>query len=300
MHKNQSSYYGMVGALIIFHDEEDKVPIWSGQAVYAAHVAELKITKKEIETLHSKQLAGKGGASAQKKHLREEMTELAHKVSSRVYAYGLVEELSEIEDEMRLSKTIFNRMKDKAVAGLVDRVLSVAAKYLDNLGPYHVDQNLLDEVEAAKADYVSYIGQPRQTIMDVADATAKMKAAYAKLRRIVTTLDNMVNIFEAEHPSFVMQYFIIRRIHDPARHKLELRARVIDSVSNQPIEGVIVRIPDTKIKRKTRSRGVFQVVNLREGPHQIHLSHPDYLPQIFTVIIVNNRMTEISIPLVHI
>jgi len=298
MNKNQSAYYKMIGGLIAFHENAENLPVWSGQAVYAALIAEIKTIKLELEALLSKQMSKTKWVSGKKSKLRETMTELAYQVASRTYAYGLVEGNSDITDEMRLSRTVFGKVKDTEVSGLVDRVITVAKKHIGQLDPFHVNQELLDALEEAKANYISFLVEGKTIVSEVKEATPKMKETFSKWRRKVSTLDNLVNIFANTHPDFVSHYAISRKIRDAATLTMELRARVVDNESGLPVKNVLVHIAGTKIKRKTRKRGVFQVVNLIEGKHEIHLEHPDYEAQVYPVIIVDNVRTEITIRMI--
>jgi hypothetical protein len=299
MDKIQSQFYGMVSGLIIYLDEPSSISVYSGQAIFAAQVPESKTIKLEIEGYDSIQQQSITWARTEKLRLKSEMTTLALNVANRTYAYGLVATVTEITGELKLSRSDIMRLSDKSAAGQVDRVIVLATKYLSHLAPYNVTQNEIDDLEAAKTTYINFQGQPKKTIGEVADATLAMKDAFKRLRKVIATMDGLVNIFEAAHPEFVRQYWILRRIYDEPTNTMALRVTVLDQETKLPIEGVNAFIPDPGISRITSINGVFEVQNLSEGDHSIDLDHPEYNPLTFIVTIVNGQFKEETIEMVH-
>jgi len=52
---------------------------------------------------------------------------------------------------------------------------------------------------------------------------------------------------------------------------------------------------DTQIRRKTRESGVFEVINLKPGTHEISFEHKNYLPQSLPLSIVFHQRTNLVV-----
>ena len=53
---------------------------------------------------------------------------------------------------------------------------------------------------------------------------------------------------------------------------------VLDAVTNQPIQGVIVELSGQGFRFETDGRGEFTLFRIPTGNYRLELSHPDYTP----------------------
>lgn len=236
-----------------------------------------------IENLNTEQQEDTKWATNQKNNLRNALTSLALQVSDRIYAYGLVAKVEEIISKAKLTENSFIREKDTTIAGTVDKIIVLGTKYLDQLLPYEVDQNLLDSLDDAKTAYLTFLGTQSEIRKKAKDATDDLAEAFANVKIEVAKMDSLINVFEGAHPDFVSEYWLNREVPDPPTLPLAISGKVIDAQSKLPLYRAKIVLQETQQERTSSEKGGFRYQNSPDGLLHLEVSIPNYISRIVEV-----------------
>ncbi|MFA8435356.1 MAG: carboxypeptidase regulatory-like domain-containing protein [Marinifilaceae bacterium] len=87
----------------------------------------------------------------------------------------------------------------------------------------------------------------------------------------------MQKTFHKRNPSLYKKYRIARKIQGYAHRKTAIKGRVVNAISNRPINHVLIEIPKAHISHKTKgTQGGFRIRHLEPGNYEIRCSFPGF------------------------
>lgn len=283
MKKMQSIFLTMLYRLRVFLQLPESIAITSTNLPFTTAQGKVFGYITDIENLNTEQQEDTTWATNQKNILRTALINLTIQVADRIYAYGLVAKVSDILTKAKITERTLSREKDIDIAGPVDTIIILGTKYLANLLPYGVDQNLLDSLDDAKTAYLSFLGTQSELVKKAKDATDDLVTVFDNVKIELATMDSLVNIFEAGHPDFVSEYHLNREVPDAPVLPLAISGKVIDAVSKLPLYKAKIVLQETEEERSSSEKGNFRYQNSPEGLLHLEVSLPNYLTQIFDV-----------------
>lgn len=292
------SFFTMGGVLVTYLTENHGV--FENDTVAEAAFQELVAKNSQVQpwiNIITQDITGVAAAKQQKRVLLEELTWF---VASRIRSYATVADKPDLLKSINFSKNNLSTCSGKTLIGHSNSMYVVADANKVALEPYGITTAVLSNLSAKIEAYSLAINTPASAWDTKREAYPALKKLYKEMRILIKNrLDMDMMVFQPTNPDFYNGYLNARVIYDEPTHTMELRATVVDSETSQPISEVQVSIPDAGVERTTGTSGVFQVINLLEGPHDIHLHHPKYQPLIYTVTIVDNETTKVTIPMIR-
>lgn len=219
-------------------------------------------------------------------------------LSNAICAYANIADNSILYKENHCTKSSLNLMNDFNLSGNCAYLAISLENNLSSLLPFGVDANKLNDYKNAIEVYTELINKPKESISKRNESTR----AIAKLLSEISTLlkerlDNLIGIFEDEHSNFVGVYRSLRRVGKAPTRQLDLVVKTISTTTQQPIEKAMLKIKNKKGFRLSSKMGRNLYSNLKQGQHQLVVTHPNYKPKTIDFIIVDKETTTIIVAL---
>ncbi len=179
-------------------------------ASFDAVVEEIGKGYRRVFALHSE------GLTADKKQIREDLAQLAARVSASVVAWAHQQGDLELAHQAHVTKTKILAGRALHAAETVDHLLSLARPHLKALVPYGLTAERLERLAQLNASFLDRMGNPRAAITDRKCTNASLAAFMTEATTFLTQLDRFTEILKEEYPQFVASYRLSRKIHHTA------------------------------------------------------------------------------------
>jgi hypothetical protein len=267
MNKRQNAAFKMYGATLGVLQSNNG--IWNLNAPFSAAVAALETLIGTIDTCHGKQMEDRKGIADDKKAKRKALNESAFAINKIIVFYASTTDNAELLEKVNFTRSSFNRARDNAMVGICEQVHQAAADKALALLPFGVTATMITDLEDFIADFVSCIFNPQAGRMEVKEATAELKQAFAGTKKLVEEqLDAGMELYSISNADFYTKYFNARKIVKDATRKRALQAFFADAENGDALARVKVRT-GKNIQRVSSAKGNMYVQNLEEGSHQL-------------------------------
>lgn len=208
--KNKLAMYKSVKVVIASHADA-----WSELPAFVSAVERFNDRLGKLEQSAYLQDLSIVGVSAVKNAVKTMAVEKTHAMASAMLAYGVVSDNVELISRMKITRSTLLKSSRDRVLVFIDRVLESAAKYLESLSIYGVEQSDVNELRSLRDELNIQLSAPRNAIIDRKGETAKINFLEKELDVIVNLqLDKLVVVLKEGHPDFFVDYKNARMIID--------------------------------------------------------------------------------------
>lgn len=267
-----------------------------------AHVMEIKmLLDQKVETLlkhHRVQLTNTTGIAENKQIKRASLITKTLSLSNAICAFASIIDNTILFKENHFTKSSLNAMNDFNLSGNCAYLAISLENNLPSLLPFGVDTSKLNDYKNAINAYTELINKPKESISKRNESTRAITKLLSEISTLLNKrLDNVIYIFENEHANFVGVYRSLRRVGKAPTRQLDLVVKTISTTTQQPIEKAMLKIKNKKGFRLSSKMGRNLFSNLKQGQHQLVVTHPNYKPKTIDFMIVDKETTTIVVAL---
>ena len=298
MEKVQLDQFDM--ALSVENHFNDNTAPWTANVPISAAKTILSQKIAAIGAQLAIQLINTTGIAANKEILRKSFEDQLFVVSSAVSGYASVVGNKDLYDRTYNARSTYTLMKDVILTGTcVDLIVDANAE-MANLAPYGVLPANITALTTTMNAFSGIKSDPEKAIARRKAATEKIAELMPDLMSFLNTrMDNLMVALEATQETFVDIYRNVRLISSSPTTTISLTTTCVDSVTEEPIEGVELIVVSNNEQRTSPASGVNIFKNLPAGDDKMQIDHPLYLQQVVEYTLVNNQTTELVFELVH-
>lgn len=174
--------------------------------------------QEKIAQLHSldyQQRFITGQSSKLKKQIRQRAAEEALKMRGSLLAYAASAEVSVLYNAVSFAPSRLRYGSVMETTAFISLLIEKATEHLAALAPYGVDQNVLDNLIAARDAILEVSTEPRDRIVNRKSITRTIKTTVERMDKILhSQMDQLVVSLMDAAPEFYMAYFDARIVVD--------------------------------------------------------------------------------------
>ncbi|MEZ5198736.1 MAG: carboxypeptidase-like regulatory domain-containing protein [Bacteroidales bacterium] len=221
------------------------------------------------------------GITANTATIREDLLKATRKLINGLVAYADCNNLQALLQEVNYSNSRLKNAHDTEFYNSALFIQNKAVEYDADLVAFLIkDTDITGQAELL-LQYDK--AMPERGVAGAVSktATSDLKAKFSEMRVLLQKLDKLALLFEADHPTFVQQYFNARIIVDLGhRYKTEktiLTGLVINILDDKPLAGVNVWIDGTGLSHITGTDGVFAFELSKAGDYIVKAQKDGFL-----------------------
>lgn len=198
---------------------------WSGFAAFENAVAKFVQQVTQLENLTYQKGKALIGAKSQRDQQRAITADVALVVANGLFAYASNIANEKLKAEVNYSPSVLKYMPSTRFLQTVEGLIAKATDLLEEITPYGVDQDKLDELQTAYLELVEIANLPRQAIVSRKVITENINDLLKEVDKVLKEqLDRLIVALKDDERDFVLTYEGARTINDsPAtRRKLNL------------------------------------------------------------------------------
>ena len=259
------------------------------------HLFRSKITAIS-EAMQKEDLVTKG-ITIRKAQAKKMLCKFASEVASPIFAYAEITSNSQLKKEVSFSYSKLVQTKDESLSPRIKNIFDVATDNLAQLASYGISAITLQEFQQLIDAYSSAVPDPRNASAVKKTVRENIKNLMKESNSILKNqMDKSIVMLKKEHPDFVSTYTANRVIIDPPRGQTQLKGRVIDSITKEPLQGVTVSIDS--FVAVTDAKGKYQVNNMRLGNYVLQANFSNFEPYEKTNLLIKmGRINNLNIEL---
>ncbi len=270
---------------------ESSVPIMTTKALFDQKFADL-IDHFII------QYQDNTGYAIDKKQKRKAVEEKTLGLSAALCAYANINGNFTLLNESRFTVTTLKTVSTPKLDEITTNLIINLEQYLPNLHAYGVDSKKIYDFKKSIAIFTESINKPIESIKIRHRSTTTIAKLLPEISNLLKgNLDYNIRALGVDFPSFVTEYFKIRRIGKTPRKSLDLVVKTISSSSQEAIEKAKVQIIDTKISRFSGKKGRNIFMDFKAGQYKLLVTHPGYEPATIDFTIVDKETTTVVVAL---
>lgn len=270
---------------------ESSIPIMTTKALFDQKFADL-VDHFVI------QYQDNSGYAMDKKQKRKAVEEKANSLSVALCAYASINGNFKLLNESRFTITTLKTVSADKLIEITTYLILTVENYLPSLKAYGVDSNKVSDLKKSITTFTESINKPIENIKIRHRSTIAIAKLLADITNLLKgNLDYNIRVLRDDFPSFVSEYFNVRRVGETPRRALDLMVEIISAASQDPIEKAKVQIIDSKISRFSGKKGRNIFMHLKEGNYKIRVTHPDYEGKMVDFTIVDKKTTNLIVAL---
>jgi enamine deaminase RidA (YjgF/YER057c/UK114 family) len=203
---------------------DNHTDVWSNAGIVVTGVTKVRSVVDNINAAALKQNENNPtGYTASKEQTRDLLETTVYLTALRVRSYAGATGNETLAQKTQFSRSSLDILGTNDLCIVADTLANACEEYSGNLAEYQVDQSTANSLRELAAKTKTLYAQ-RDTVVDERmEATARLKQLFAELRRLLKTLDDLVEAF-IDDDVFVATYFNARRIHDlKGRHAAQTK-----------------------------------------------------------------------------
>lgn len=248
----------------------------------------------ELQLANELQSHLKGGGYAEKTALRNLVVAEGLEIAAALRGFAMNTSNADLRQSMSYTEAKFDRYSDIALLGHLRAIATTASLYLNELKTYQVTSEAYAAFGVHTEAFHAAISKPRKQVVQVKDATLKLKLLFAEGDALLDRMDTLMEVIEAKHADFSTTYRNSRIIIDAGYRRMALRVSVTDA-SGAPLGKVRITIKDTDIRKLTTSKGNCQIKELPEGIYDLKFHKNGYEDVVKTVNITDNERCDVKV-----
>lgn len=271
---------------------------WNTNVPVTAAKNELSTLLESILEQLSIQMTNNTGVADDKKKLRVHVQAQAYIISSAASVYALRTRQFDFYEKIHFTKSYFKLLRDAELQSACTNLATDVSTKIASLLPYGITPELVTTFSADIANFIEVMKSPKDMVRKKANATKTIADLIKTTSTLLTTqMDPLMVVLKISQPKFVSAYNNLRLLKKLGKTKLKLSTKVIDEATEKPIEGAVLRILKTKVKRTSSARGINIVKNLAEGAYELRVSHDNYKVVIIKFKVMSGETTKLVIAL---
>lgn len=198
---------------------------WTGFAAFENAVTKFVQQVTQLENLTYQKGKALIGAKSQRDQQRAITADVALVVANGLFAYASNIANEKLKAEVNYSPSVLKYMPNTRFLQTVEGLIAKATDLLEEITPYGVDQDKLDELQTAYLELVEIANLPRQAIVSRKVITENINDLLKEVDKVLKEqLDRLIVALKDDERDFVLTYEGARTIIDsPAtRRKLNL------------------------------------------------------------------------------
>ena len=251
---------------------------------------------EELMAHHGVQLTKTKGIAIDKHKKRNALINKTLSLSSAICAYASISEKTILYKENHFTKSTLKFKSDFNLSGICSYLAISLENNLTNLLPFGIDANVLNNYKNAIDAFAELINKPMESISKRNESTRAITNLLSEITALLKErLDNIIVIFKATQPDFVSLYYSLRRVGKAPTRTLDLVVKTINRTNQQPVEKAKLKILNQKGFRLSSKTGRNIFSNLKQGQHQLLVTHPKFKPKTVDFTIVDKETTKIMV-----
>jgi CarboxypepD_reg-like domain len=290
MNKKQEAYLSMVHKVL--GEMGNYASVWSSNTVISNTVSNIEQLIVDIESINLRQNRTTIGLTKQKNDCRKLIDETCYIFNGifRSYAKTVTDEDVYANSDMSLSE--IKRIKDTEIMVLVNGTIDFANANSGDLVDYGLTAGMISDLEDLLAEYKEALTRPQEIIAERKTATNKLVVVFDEVsEQLNGHLDNHMIQFKVSEAQFYQDYINARNIYDnPTIKRVNgvgdggvdgnvydvVLGQVFDKISDEPIEGVLVRLEGTDIVTDSEVDGEFYIDEIPSGVYTVSFTKTGY------------------------
>jgi len=197
--------------LVLFGNEAS----WNGLPAFESAYTALSEKIVQLVNAGNTQRVETVGVAKRKQEVRLKMTKAVVKLAKILRAYALDNDLTQLGEQLKLTKTSFERGSQVKASQLVAFVIEAATEHVSNLEDYGYLPEHLSEAEALYAEFQELRSIPRQAVISRKQMTRAIEKVVKELDSLLKNkLDALMLVYEDEQERFYNNYRDARIIVD--------------------------------------------------------------------------------------
>ncbi len=256
-----------------------------------------------IHSIAEIQMTDKTGVTVNKNSMKASITSLSYEMQSKLCALAINTGNTVLYAEVHTSESELLRSPDNILKERAQLIYDRANTNATALVPYGVTAQSLTNFQASLNSFIAYLPKPRLTQNEKKLATLQLKQQFAIIKDSLSKIDVLVETLRYSQPAFYLGYKNCRKIVSTGKHMISLKAKVTDSITNEPLKGIHIEVQNADdnqskfIVKKTAKKGGVKIANLAEGKYYLSLSSPGYTSKEMEFYVNNSALTNINIAL---
>ena len=269
MNQKQLDHLNMYDAVSI--NLTNNHALYSANITVSAVVSAYQTQVAGLAALQIGQINNSKGISMSKEQVKANLINLtlAHADAGRAYAASI--EDVPLKENLKLSKTILERMPDAELVPACQNIYNLVNSLVASLGNYGVNAASLLALQTASSSFGALVGKPKTARSSAKAYTISIEQQLAAIKVFVEEqLDPIMTQFKITQPVFYNSYLADRKLQ-PAGHRTTVSiAGIISGATNLPISKAQVVLLDTNRKKQiTNANGKYKFVRLPVGSYTI-------------------------------
>jgi hypothetical protein len=295
MQKTQIDQYDML--LTVENHFDDNTTAWNANVPITAAKTLLSAKIDAIAIQVALQLVNPTGATADKTNQRANLETKGLALSAALSGYAAsTAGKTDLYNRVYFTPNDFYKFREAELIGIITNLHREATAELANLAPFGVTAATLTALLTANNAFGAIMKNPNEAIARRKSATDKIAVLLPEAITILETrLDNLIVALNGSQPQFTSIYNTVRVLNKTGTNPLSLTVSTLEDVTNQPIANAQLEIVGEGITRVSSDRGYNTVQNLVSGPHQLTVTHPNYVTQTVSFTIVSGETTELIV-----
>ena len=258
-----------------------------------------------IESIHltnEKQITKRSGITIKKRDLRRDITVRALDFSRKISAYATMTNSISLLLDSRIGSSALGKISDIAFMSYIMLLHDNIHEHLGKLEPYGITPAGLKYFLESIEEFNKLQMQPRTSILDRKLLTGNLVTLFKSADTAIRKMDYSAGIIGLSMPDLYYGYKSARRLTGGHRVTLALRGRVTDTITHEPVKGVMFVFTSNdstrrQITKKSALHGGFLIRNMAEGDYIVRFSKPGYKPGEVSVTIsaVERRELEVEV-----
>lgn len=188
------------------------------------------------------------------------------------------------------------RMKQLDLTFAAGNLHKLTEENIEELAPYGIDNDALNNLKAINDEYIKRIADPRQYDIISSTATKRMARSFKDADEALSMIDLAVEAAGKSDFDFYSGYRNNRRQLKIGRVKMALKGQAIDIDTRQPVPNVkfTLELKEAvkrrskkafKIVKKTKELGGFKIMHMPEGKYEVVVKKAGYKDQIIELTV---------------
>jgi len=257
----------------------------------------------DIEDASERQLQNRRRISKRKKALQDDLVSLTCDYSRKLKYYAQITSDVELEEEVKLSKSDIEDMRDNSLLVYCESFYSRAESIDADLSKYLITAETGKVLRRALDQFSEIIDKPRLGIADRVVATTKLELLFREGNSKLRDIDTLLGIIAIREPYFFSQYISVRKILTSNTGPLSLRVRVTEASTGMPVHRASISCTlkekdrETVLRRRSARGGGIALKNLKPGEYRMVISKLGYTAKEVMITINDGERKDVNVEL---
>ena len=296
MNLGQTNELNMLEATLITLQKYNSV--YSTNAVMVAAMNTLQSTINSIRSTDLVQNATAKGITLTKDQAKTAMVNLAFAHVSAGKAYATATSNTTLKATLYYTLSDLKKAKDNDAWTDCQSIHDAVLPYIASMASYGANATTLGTLQTDINNYAPLIGKPRSQVAASAAATKNVKQLIKASRDFnKNTLDPLMEQYKTSNLAFYEEYHTSRIIVNIGTHKETILEGVVTN-GTLPIEGILVKLTNTKKKKLTTKTGKFRFMKLQPQKYTVTATGTNYVNFSENVMLTKDEANKITIVMV--